>query len=290
MGFRAYIFYKLTIICASYTIHFSYILINSLYIYMMSVENYKKPVLREAVCQLVFSNENWSNSFVGKILSELQEDYPNFDTVTGSNIRLDVKEGGMLEQKLLPSIVSYKYCDKDNNNSITISENPSEKEVSFSFHTIQGKHYHYNWNNFLDEFLRVWEKIRQIINPEGINRIGMRYINHIPFKEKETPSKYLKKESEYIPSYILSQYLGFLSNTELYLSSGNKVKIILASITYQETNKKAILFDIDRMRQTQVKPNNEDIKKIAEELHLDIENIFFDSITENLKNQMRGEK
>ena len=103
------------------------------------------------------------------------------------------------------------------------------------------------------DVLAAWQRVEEVLQPEAINRIGLRYINRI---EKETEQDRLDTwlvANDYIPVGILRSESGFLLREEIHLNTENILIITLGDLKSDgDAGYGAIIFDIDRIVEREI--------------------------------------
>ncbi len=123
--------------------------------------------------------------------------------------------------------------------------------------------------------LAAWKQLKEVLKPELISRLGLRYINRI---EKETNQDRLGNwlvATEYIPAAILSSAPGFLLRIETHLDSENMLIITIGDTkTETENAYGAMIFDIDRIVEREIIAGQEMLEGEMDRLHGDIWSVF----------------
>src|SRR5947209_19812509 len=94
--------------------------------------------------------------------------------------------------------------------------------------------------------LTAWQQVADIVRPEAIVRISVRYTNQISREtDQARPGDWLLA-NDYIPKTVLYSAPGFLSRTQTLLDSDNAFIVLLADIgPTSESKYGAIVLDID---------------------------------------------
>jgi len=79
----------------------------------------------------------------------------------------------------------------------------------------------------------VWRRVEEVLQPEVINRIGLRYINRIDKEtEQDRPGTWFVAK-DYIPVGFLRSEPGFLLREEIHLDAENILIITLARMAFE---------------------------------------------------------
>ena len=135
---------------------------------------YKKPPLIEALWELQFQNTGMvPNIILGKLYEQIEEDFPTVETFKGIGVKPD-------EEKLSQSIVveeRTRFVSKDKTRLIQVGEgllvaNQLEPYVDYS-----------SFRAFVKGVVDTYYKVAK---PEGLQSIGMRYINRVEIKSDQS--------------------------------------------------------------------------------------------------------
>jgi uncharacterized protein (TIGR04255 family) len=132
-----------------------------------------------------------------------------------------------------------------------------------------------------NDMLTLWQRVEDVLQPEAITRIGLRYINHIPKEaEQDGPGGWLK-ENDYISKGLLRSSQGFLLRLETRLDREN-VLIITLGDTRSEGDE-AIVFDIDRVVEREIGPEQGILEQEMNRLHAAVWEVFSSAQGEKLE-------
>jgi len=134
------------------------------------------------------------------------------------------------------------------------------------------------------DVLAAWQRVEEVLQPEVINRIGLRYINRI---EKETqqdrPGTWLVA-NDYISDGVLRSEPGFLLREEIHLDTENILIITLGDPKSDvDIGHGAIIFDIDRIVEREVLARQGVLAQEMDRLHADVWKVFSSAKGEKLE-------
>lgn len=145
------------------------------------------------------------------------------------------------------------------------------------------------WDSFSAEALRVWGKYRKIVEPEQLNRIGVRYINRL-----DLPGETVRLE-DYLHTFpqvsadVSAPMVRFLFNTNHILPEKRvAVSLSLASVDSERPGSVSVLLDVDAYRDEMLSveaSNLDEIPSILEELR-EVKNLFFEASITNRVREM----
>ena len=103
------------------------------------------------------------------------------------------------------------------------------------------------------DVLAAWQRVEEVLQPEGINRIGLRYINRVNKAiVQDRPSMWFVA-NDYISAGFLRSGPGFLLREEIHLDAENILIITLGDPQSDaDGGHGAIIFDLDRIVEREV--------------------------------------
>lgn len=162
----------------------------------------------------------------------------------------------------------------------------SEDEFSLAQFRIDGFTYnrlkpYTSWEQIYQEAMRLWGLYTQIVEPHTVNRLAVRYINHIyiPYTSFDL-SDYLTKAPD-TPDNVSGTMTSFLTRvTFVEDQTGILANVTQSSGTPDPTKGMQIIIDLDVYKNGPFKLNNTNLQEIFFQLR-DLKNrAFFGSITD----------
>lgn len=229
---------------------------------------YPNPTITEAVCDIHFrlsSTKEWKASLAGELFKHIQDEYPEMEPVVEMGLQFEFGPSGA-GTKIVPQPQKTRFTHATRPLILQLTEN------GFSISTLSP---YQGWQVMKKDALNAWDYIEEVLQPEVINRIGLRYINRI---EKETVEDSLEEwlvETDYIPRGVLHSKPGFLLRTQTHLDRENMIIITLGDTDSQRVGEYgAIIFDIDRIVEQEMAVAQNTLAEELERLHTDIRNVF----------------
>ena len=142
--------------------------------------------------------------------------------------------------------------------------------------------------NFIKEFLRLFEILKKIVDIQKINRVGWRYINLIPFtrSNENIPIQDFLNVSVNIPKVNMDAINNF--SVVLVSNAGSgQITTKLEPVISNERSE-AILLDFDFAEIENI--NSENIKDKIDRAHDYTRDLFESMITERYRQYLRGEE
>lgn len=237
---------------------------------------YPNPTITEAVCDIHFrlpSSRVWKPSLPGELFKLIQNEYPEIEPVLEMGLQFEVGPSGT-GTKILPQSQKVRFRHKTRPLVLQLAE------TAFSVSVLPP---YPGWEIMQADVLSAWRQVEEILKPEIIQRIGLRYINRL---EKETrhdlPTNWLVA-TEYIPSGVLLSKPGFLLRLQTYLDTTNMLIVTLGDIKPEVASEYgAIIFDIDRIVEQAMIPDQDVLGQVMDRLHTDVWNVFSSAKGEKL--------
>ena len=131
-----------------------------------------------------------------------------------------------------------------------------------------------------EQIVGNWKKVRTILAPQHIERIGLRYINRIPLSDAHSRISDWLKPNRYVPDGITQSRLGSKYRLEARISERDIIIVTIVDQQAQDKSKQLFL-DIDRGVTMQTLPTDDDVAKEIERLHSHVREVF-DATKSNL--------
>ena len=207
---------------------------------------YKNPPIEEALCEVRFqSQKDWDPTIPGKLHSLLSEDYSGtpeqqkalevgFEAGNGTTSKFSYSEG----------IGRVQLYTDDKTRMISVGPD------SLGIHMLRpyiDKNYHagYGWPEFEDRIANALNHYWDLARPEGVKRIGVRYINKINIPETSVPiAKYLKCTMPDL-SGLPSDLKNFLSRVEYVYPDDVVLVLSQGSVNAPDDNHVGFILDLD---------------------------------------------
>ena len=163
---------------------------------------YKNPPIVEALCEFEFiSSQPWDLTIPGLIYEKVKDEFPDKRQQIGIGVQLKPTEKGF-EHKVEPTPPRIQFYKRDKTALIQVA--PDLLVVN------QLKPY-MTWAKFKPMILDSLQKYRDIANPKGFKRVGLRYINKINIKAETIELSDYFDFYPYIPKNLPQLHISFLS-------------------------------------------------------------------------------
>lgn len=242
---------------------------------MSAHPTYPNNTIQEALCELRLRPSKkpaWTTKTPGEIFKALDpKKFPGMEPITEMGVELKIEDGRPRPQ-FIQGPPKFRFSNADDTRLVQVSP------ILYAFNCIES---YEHWDLFQDEILSNYGIVYPIIQPEAIERIGIRYINRIPQGEAEAGiSKWLQK-SRYIPVGVSKAPFGVKYRAECSLTETDM--IIVSIITERGDGNPHVIFDIDRVRILGRALPDDELRDMMNALHEDIWDVFSGAKTKALE-------
>jgi len=244
--------------------------------------SYPYPTIAEALCEVHFAlspEKPWRASFIGDFFKAIQSEYPEMEPLQDVGLQFEMGPQG-LGQSLLPPRQRVRFKHADRQLLLQLAEDTLTVNVLPPYP---------GWPKMVQEVMEAWQKAVEVLAPSAITQIGLRYINRIEaLSTKDRVSDWIKA-NEYIAPGVLRSDPGFLSRAEVHLDTQNTLIVTLGDQPSGPTaGHNAIIFDIDRVSQRELSPQNDSLSHEIDHLHEDVWQVFSSAKSDRLELLLKG--
>ena len=239
-------------------------------------KKYKNSPIIEAVCEFRFAPSlSWDPTIPGVIYEKIKDIFPKKRRVQIQEFTFTAEEKGMKQEVKTSERAQFLH-----------EEEKIFMQVGQDVLSVHHLKPYSSWSNFYTFIVKAFNTYREIANPTGIQRIGLRYINRM-----EIPKEPIEIEGyfnfrpyigENMPQEISSIFSGAVFNFE---GGKHLMKVQLKDIPMSKpsTGLSAFIFDMDYFTASPGSVNIEDIENWLNIAHERIEKIFEEALTEETK-------
>jgi len=227
--------------------------------------SYSNPTIAEALCELHFSlpgGRDFQQQWYGDFFNRASAKYPIMEPQEITEFIAGFGRKGMTQSKQERLRMIYRHGGRSD--LIQLSENILAVNVLPRYA---------GWSDFKSHIKTAWELFQDTASPDGLSRIGLRYINRIPKRFPTEPAVSWLRSSEYFPGKILESEEGYHSRFQLPLGPNRRLVVIVAELE-EDGGAHSIMLDIDTIRDAQVGAAWSEIEACLEELHDQVWEVF----------------
>ncbi len=237
---------------------------------------YPNPTITEAICDIHFRlprSKEWKPSLPGELFKHIQDEYPEMEPVPEMGLQLEVGPSGTSTKiSMPPQKVRFKHATR-----------PLILQLTEHALSISALAPYQGWKVLQTDALAAWQRFEEVLKPESISRIGLRYINQIAKETDQEPLKNWLVANDYIPEGVLRSVPGVLLRVQVHLDAQNMLIITLGDTKAgPESEHGTIIFDIDRITEREIGPEQDLLEQEMDRLHTDVWNIFSSATGEQL--------
>ncbi len=227
---------------------------------------YKNPPVVEALCEFQFvPSQPWDLTIPGLIYEKVKKKFPDRKQQVGIGVQFRSTEKG-IERKVEPAPPRVQFHRKDKTALIQVA--PDLLAVN------QLKPYP-AWTKFKPMVLEALQMYREVANPKGFKRIGLRYINKINIKAESVELSEYVDFYPYVPKELPQLRTSFMSRVEIpYLNDQDRMLVTIGSAPPESPNTTSIVLDIDHIMAIPEAISMEVTEEWIEQAHSAIEGVF----------------
>lgn len=249
----------------------------------MAHPSYPNPQVAEALCEFhlrLSPADPWKPSKPGAFFKAVQEHYPEIEPVTQQGVQLVIGPDNMPQQQLLPPRISFRLKHRDR---------PIVVQLSEQTFTINALRPYPGWERVKAELRNVWPLVLEIIGPEAVTRIGMRYTNRVMRRRGDEEPGYWLRCCAFVPTALMNSGPGYQLQLQTRVGPHDRSILIIA---HDQTDQKelhgAMILDIDRITERQLEPPWTTLEPVVEMLHEEVWKIFEAAKGPNLDALLEG--
>jgi uncharacterized protein (TIGR04255 family) len=195
-------------------------------------KKYKKPPILEAVCEFRFAaSSKWDLAIPGLIYEQVKADFPQREQTQ----EVKVEARGAPPQISLMGRVAFKRQD-----------GKQFIQVAPRMLSINQLAPYEDWESLIPTITRAFSAYRDVAKPDGLARIGVRYINAFDIPEEIVEIANFFEFSPRIPGALEGSFDAFICGIRFERSNGrDALKVELTSAPSPKKDSSRILLDLD---------------------------------------------
>lgn len=239
---------------------------------------YPSPSIREVVCEIHFRlADEWKASIYSRYFEKIADQFSNFEPFSTPTL-VSANAGTEGATIIFPLVMRYQHSSRQL--LLQLSENRLVINVLPVYP---------GWQQVIEDIRYAWGKLCEVVEPTSIERIGLRYINAIARSaESETLSKWLKP-NDYAPTAVLQAPKGFMVQVSKFIAEKDRIIVRLSDQSPSTNDYGTFIFDIDRITEQNINPDENSLLENAIRLHDDVWEVFSSAKSEDLERLLQGE-
>lgn len=237
-------------------------------------KKYLNPPIAEAFCDFQFiPNQPWDMTVPGLFYEKIRSEFP----VKKQQIRFGIGFPLKIDDKNTPIIQPaqrMQFFRQDEKSLIQLAPD------RLSVHVLRP---YSKWEAFKPMISKALKIYKEIANPKGFNRIGLKYVNKISFDEVSIKLEDYFNFFPSLPKNLPQDQQGFFVKVEMPYNDHNRLLLTLASIIPGGAEKLAILLDLDFVMAVPEAVLLTEADDWIETAHIRVEGAFEECITDKCR-------
>ena len=230
----------------------------------------KNTPITEALIDIhVKSSASMDAKKIFSIYESIKRQYPEKEELIKSKIKVPIRSEEPIQQTKY-NIGGYRYKTLDGKQIV------QTRLDGFTFNRLRP---YISWKEFRKESHRLWQIYKHVTSPELITRVALRYINKLNIPLTGTLEDYLTAPPT-VPKELPQSFSGFLMRVIIPEPSISAHAIITQALEHPLNDVAPIILDVEVIEE-------KDIWETIERLRDFKNKIFFNSITEKLKEKFK---
>jgi len=238
-------------------------------------KKYKNSPIIETLCEFAFiPSKPWDITIPGLFYEKVRNKFPERKQRVGFDIKFEPKEGG-IEQNIEMAAPRIQFLRSDKTALL---------QVSTDLLVINHLKPYPTWNKFKPMILENLNYYKDVANPKGFKRIGLRYINKI-----DIPGKSIKMEDYFnfypaIPKELPQTHLTFNINVKIpYANNHEYLVLTLRDSISEKPDFVSVVLDLYYIMSMPGKVAFQQVDEWIENAHTTIEKAFESCITDKCR-------
>lgn len=242
---------------------------------------YENPPIVEALCEFQFEPvPTWDLAMPGLIYDKVRDSFPKRRQVRGLEVALSTTPKGVEQQVTTTGRV--QFLREDEKAFVQVGPNLLAVNHLKPYPT---------WDNFLPLIQKGFEVYCEVVGPEAIHRIGLRYINRIEIPGERVELEDYFQFRPFVGGKLPQDFGPFIVGIQLpYEDSRDVLRIQLTSARVDTPDTVAIMLDLDYFLD---QPGQVPLDKVIDWVkvaHDRLEVVFEGCITDRLRQIFEEEK
>jgi uncharacterized protein (TIGR04255 family) len=234
---------------------------------------YKNASLVEAVCESRLSQDtNWDLTVPGRFYERVKDTVPYREQRVVPEF--DLSQGPQVLQQTIRASERVLMISEDRKTVIQLGPRVLAINVLQPYPS---------WPDFKARIEKAWNHLRELVQPRGLERIGLRYINRVDFGVPDVRLEDYFDLYPFVGSRLPQRLASFVVMTEFaYHDNRDRLRAqLMPGVAGQ--GKPSIYLDLDYFTIGPGKVEVPDVLTWVQEAHLRVEEVFEGCITDRLR-------
>ena len=248
---------------------------------------YQRPPVIEALCEFRFkAGQPWDWTIPGLMWDRIRNDFPTKQSKT--LLGPEQPKLSEIPAALVPGV-------SELGQSVTRMAFLAEAgtpvvQVGPDLLSVNALRPYPGWETFLALTLRQLEVYRSVVQPEGLERVGLRYINRVDLPGAELNLGEFLRTGPAVPPGVRGTLTGFLSVADLAVEgSGLNLRFTLSSAKSDQPDGSSFIVDLDGSAAGLAAPPFQDVGAWLDQAHETMESAFDSTFADRAHREIFGE-
>ncbi len=235
---------------------------------------YKNPPIIEALCEFRFKpGIPWDLAIPGLVYEKVREDFPKRRQARALETNISAGAEGIEQQVRTTDRMQFLREDER-----------ALVQVGPDLLTVNHLRPYPTWQEFLPLIRKGLEAYCEAAGPEGIRRIGLRYINHIEIPEQRIELKDYFEFRPFVGPHLPQDFGPFILGIQVpYEDSRDTLRLQLANASVETPDTAAVMLDLDYFLARPGEVSLDSVFEWVEMAHSRVEEAFEACITDRLR-------
>ncbi len=235
---------------------------------------YPNPPLTEAVCEFRFQDDaSWDPTVPGRLYERLRHDFPKHQAVGTLETSISVQP--LLIQQQVRPLNQSQFLREDGTALVQVGPN---------LLAINHLRPYPGWATFLPIIADVLAKYREVAEPRGLQRIGLRYVNRFLFEGPRVELEDFFDFYPYVGPNLPQDYALFMVGIHVSFDEhGDAIRIQLNDADGDRPGEVAFILDFDYFLNRPGEVGLDSVDSWLEQAHQRIEEVFEGCIKTSLR-------
>lgn len=228
--------------------------------------------IREALIDIQVARPNELDlSVLDGVHGRIKEDYPLKRKRHHWQGHFELKPDSAPRQSVDDEVVGYIYSSEDKRNVAQARLDGCTQSRLTPYD---------DWRELRDKARKLWDAYREVVQPQRVTRVAVRYINELRLKPPIDPADWFTIRLQLPPSLTRGGLQMFTKLTAQHPDQHATSHVIqYAEPQADEDGRIRIVFDIDVFRTREMSPDSEELWTVLDQLRSIKNDIFFEGLT-----------
>lgn len=240
--------------------------------------SYRNPTVVETIGEIHFTKEPFDPTSYGELLKRLGPDFPHMEPEPIVKIQSQVGPAE-LAQRVSVRGLRARYPHRDGGRIVQLAPGVLTVNILPPYP---------GWARALETMEHAWRTLVEVVHPSGARRLGLRYINRIPWAPGSPVSDWIAA-NDLVPPQLLAERERFVVRFERSPGSGHRIILSLGDALLEDGSSTLIL-DIDAILEADLANEWQEMGREVDALHEMIWEAFSVSCSARLRAYLEGEE